>query len=294
MGNGHEIEDSDRLVGGSPLLAKARDTLRVRHYSIRTELAYLGWIRRYILFHHKRHPNDMGEPEVEAFLNHLAVKANVAASTQNQALNALVFLYRHVVKRELQRGMTITHAKRPERLPTVFDREEVQRILTCLTGLPGLIARLQYGTGMRLMECLRMRVQDIDFKRRQILVRSGKGNKDRAALLPAELIPVLNRQLKLARAAHQADLAEGFGEVYLPHALERKYPNSAKEWGWQYAFFAPDRAIDPRSGKERRHHIHESVVQKALKRAMREAGINKQGSTHALRHSFATHVLEDG
>ena len=174
--------------------------------SIRTEVAYLGWIKRYILFHGKRHPEELAEAEVEAFLNHLAVKGNVAASTQNQALSALVFLYRHVVKRELERGMTITHAKRPERLPTVLERDEVARILARLQGVPGLIARLQYGTGMRLMECLRLRVQDIDVLRRQILVRSGKGNKDRAALLPAQLIPALTRQLKLAKVAHQADL----------------------------------------------------------------------------------------
>ena len=284
MGIRGGTEESDRIVGGSPLLAKARDTLRLKHYSIRTEVAYLGWIKRYILFHGKRHPQEMAEAEVEAFLNHLAVEGNVAASTQNQALNALVFLYRHVVKRELARGMNITHAKRPERLPTVFERDEVARILGHLQGVPGLIARLQYGTGMRLMECLRLRVQDIDFLRRQIMVRSGKGDKDRAALLPAELIPALHRQLKLAKVAHQADLAEGFGEVYLPHALERKYRNAAREWGWQYVFFASHRAIDPRSGKERRHHIHESVVQKALKAAIREGGIHKRGSTHTLRH----------
>jgi len=289
-----DYQESDRLVGGSPFLAQARDVLRRLHYSIRTETAYLGWTKRYILFHGKRHPATLGEPEIEAFLNHLAVDKKIAASTQNQALNALVFLYKKVLERELSQGMQFKHAKRPERLPTVFERNEVRHILQPMDGVTGLIARLLYGTGMRVLECLRLRVQDIDFQRKSIAIRSGKGDKDRMALLPNDLIPALQHQLELAKAIHQADLAEGYGEVYLPFALERKYPNAGKGWGWQYLFPASKRAVDPRSGKVRRHHLDESVINKALKAAMQKAGITKHGSCHTLRHSFATHMLEDG
>ncbi len=225
------MDDTDRIVGNSALLAQARDVLRRKHYCIRTESAYLGWIKRFVLFHGKRHPEAMGEPEIEQFLNHLAVERKVAASTQNQALNALVFLYRQVLGRELAQDMALEHAKRPERLPTVFEKSEVQRILTHMDGVSRLAASLLYGTGMRLMECLRLRVQDIDFGRSQITVRSGKGNKDRATLLPPGLTDSLKQQLELAQALHHADLAEGYGEVYLPYALERKYPNAAREWG---------------------------------------------------------------
>ncbi|MES9857228.1 MAG: integron integrase [Sedimenticola sp.] len=289
-----EYKDSDRIVGNSPLLGQVRDTLRRLHYSIRTEVAYLGWIRRYILFHGKRHPEEMGEREIEAFLNHLAVEKNIAASTQNQALNALVYLYKKVLKRELAQDMNIRHAKKPEQLPTVFDQSEVRTIVQHTDGVTGLIIRLLYGTGMRVLESLRLRVQDIDFERHAITIRSGKGSKDRMAILPKELVPALHHQISLAKAIHQADLAEGYGEVYLPFALERKYPSAAKETGWQYIFNASKRATDPRSGKIRRHHLHESVVNKALKRAKREGRISRHGSCHCLRHSFATHMLEDG
>ena len=288
------MDDTDRIVGHSALLGQARDVLRRKHYGLRTEMAYLGWIKRYVLFHGKRHPEAMGEPEIEDFLNHLAVARRVAASTQNQALNALVFLYRQVLGRELAENMALVHAKTPERLPTVFEKGEVQRILARMDGVPRLAASLLYGTGMRLLECLRLRVQDIDFGRSQITVRAGKGNKDRATLLPPGLVPALKQQIELASAVHAADLAEGYGEVYLPYALERKYPNAAREPGWQYVFFASKRAIDPRSGTERRHHLDDSVIQKAVKAAVRTAGIHKKGSCHTLRHNFATHVLEDG
>ena len=293
MDSAQDLQESDRLVGNSPLLGEVRDHLRRLHYSIRTETAYLSWIKRYILFHGKRHPQSMGEAEIERFLNHLAVVGNVAASTQNQALNALVFLYRKVLGRELAQDMSIRHAKRPERLPSVFERDEVRRILSHMTGQNGLIARLLYGTGMRLLECLRLRVQDILLERRAIAVRSGKGDKDRMTVLPAELIPALKQQIRLVEATHRSDLADGYGEVYLPYALERKYPNANRELGWQYLFFASKTAIDPRTGKTRRHHLDDSVVNKALKLAMRQAGIHKKGSCHTLRHSFATHLLED-
>jgi len=268
-----------------------RDHIRRLHYSIRTETAYLGWIKRYILFHGKRHPQEMGEREIEAFLNHLAVHGQVAASTQNQALNALVFCYRKVLGRELAKDMNIRHAKRPQRLPTFFERDDLGRMFQSLQGTQGLILRLLYGSGMRLLECLRLRVQDLHFERKAITVRNGKGQKDRVTLLPAELIPALQRQLSLAKAAHQADLAEGYGEVYLPYALERKYPNADKEWGWQYVFFASKRARDPRSGKTRRHHLDQSVANKALKQAKREAGIHKLGSCHSLRHNAASLIM---
>jgi len=222
MDSAQDLQESDRLVGNSPLLGEVRDHLRRLHYSIRTETAYLSWIKRYILFHGKRHPQSMGEAEIERFLNHLAVVGNVAASTQNQALNALVFLYRKVLGRELAHDMSIRHAKRPERLPSVFERDEVRRILSHMTGQNGLIARLLYGTGMRLLECLRLRVQDILLERRTIAVRSGKGDKDRMTVLPAELIPALKQQIRLVEATHRSDLADGYGEVYLPYALDEE------------------------------------------------------------------------
>lgn len=287
-------EATDRIVGQSALLQRVRDLIRRKHYSIRTEEAYLSWIKRFILFHGKRHPETMGEVEIERFLSHLAGDREVAAATQNQALNAVVFLYKQVLGRELGEIENIVPAKRPERLPTVFDREEVWRVLSQLQGEMRLVASLLYGSGLRLLECLRLRVKDLEFPRQQLIVRCGKGAKDRVTLLPSELTAALQLQLDTARAVHQADLAEGCGEVYLPYALERKYPDAPRQWGWQYVFFAKKRAIDPRSGKERRHHLHESVVQKAVRQAVREAGLTKPGSCHTFRHSFATHLLEDG
>jgi integron integrase len=282
------------IVGRSKLLGRVRDVIRRKHYSIRTEEAYLQWIKRFILFHDKRHPQEMGAPEIERFLTHLAVNRQVAASTQNQALNALVFLYKQVLEIELGEMGNITPAKRPQLLPTVFSKEEVLRILPHLQGDGGLAARLIYGSGLRAIECLRLRVQDIEFDRRQIVVRHGKGGKDRVTVLPPSLVEPLKVQLEKARFTHQGDLSEGFGEVYLPFALERKNPSAAKAWGWQYVFFSSKKSTDPRSGKTRRHHLHESTLGSAIKRALKLAGIHKQAGAHSFRHSFATHLLEDG
>jgi integron integrase len=287
-------QTTDRIVGKSKLLRRVQELIRRKHYSIRTEEAYLSWIKRFILFHNKKHPETMGGPEVERFLTHLACDRQVAASTQNQALNALVFLYKQVLGRDLGEMANIARAKRPERLPTVFDRDEVERVLAHLAPEMRLIAGLLYGSGLRLLECLRLRVQDLEFSRGELMARCGKGAKDRVTMLPRPLEAPLREQLQIAKALHVADLAEGFGEVYLPYALARKYPNAPKEWGWQYVFFARNRAIDPRSGKERRHHLHESAVQKAVHQAIRAGGIQKRGSCHTMRHSFATHLLEDG
>ncbi len=278
----------------SPLLEQVRTALRVRHYSIRTEQAYVGWIRQFILFHGKRHPAEMGAPEITAFLNHLACERHVSAATQNQALNALVFLYRVVLQRDSPELAGLVRARRSRRLPVVLTREEVVRLLSQLRGAHWLMAGLLYGSGLRLMECLRLRVKDLDFRRRAIYVRSGKGNKDRVVTLSDELIPYLQRHLEKVKSVHRQDLAEGFGAVYMPHALARKYPNAAREWAWQYVFPARRRSIDPRSAVERRHHYDESALQKAVKAAARRAGIEKPVSCHCLRHSFATHLLERG
>jgi integron integrase len=286
--------DTDKLVGGSRLLGEMRNLIRRKHYSIRTEQAYLDWAKRYILFHGKRHPAQMGEAQIVAFLNHLAVERNVAASTQNQALNALVFLYTQVLGREAIDLQGVTRAKRPERLPTVFDRGEIDGLFKHLEHPHKLVAALIYGGGLRLLEALRLRIQDIEFERSQIIVRSGKGAKDRVTLLPPPLVNPVRKQMKRAQALHAEDLAAGLGEVYLPYALARKYPNAARQWGWQYLFPADSTAVDPRSGKVRRHHVGESAVQRAVKRAIQAAGIHKHGSCHTLRHSFATHLLEDG
>jgi integron integrase len=286
--------DTDRIVGGSKLLGEMRDIIRRKHYSIRTEQAYLDWAKRYILFHGKRHPREMGEAEIVSFLNHLAVARNVAASTQNQALNALVFLYKQVLNREDLTLGNITPAKRSQRLPTVFDRGEIERLFNHIQGTPKLVAALLYGAGLRLLECLRLRIQDVEFERSQIVVRNGKGAKDRITLLPPALVQPIRDQMTAASQLHREDLAAGLGEVYLPYALERKSPNAPKQWGWQYLFPAGSTAVDPRSGKIRRHHLGESAVQRAVKRAMSAACIHKHGSCHTLRHSFATHLLEDG
>jgi len=293
-GEAHVGVDTDKLVGGSRLLGEMRNLIRRKHYSIRTEQAYLEWAKRFVLFRGKRHPKEMGEAEVTAFLNHLAVERNVAASTQNQALNALVFLYTQVLGREALDLQGVTRAKRPERLPTVFDRGELDGLFKHLEHPHKLVAALLYGGGLRLLEALRLRIQDIEFERSQIIVRSGKGAKDRVTLLPPPLVNPVREQMERAKALHAEDLAAGLGEVYLPYALARKYPNAARQWGWQYLFPADSTAVDPRSGKVRRHHVGESAVQRAVKRAIQAAGIHKHGSCHTLRHSFATHLLEDG
>lgn len=280
--------------GASPFLDSVRDAIRVRHYSIRTEQAYLTWVRRFILFHGKRHPRDMGAEEVRAFLTHLAVERNVAANTQNQALNALVFLYDKVLGQPLGDVQNVVRAVRPPKLPVVLTEAEVARLLSRLSGVHWLIACLQYGSGLRLIESVRLRVKDLDFAHRAIVVRDGKGGKDRVVTLADELIAPLQRHLAARRDLFEQDARAGCATVYLPHALAVKYPRAAGEWGWQYVFVGSRLPVDPRSGVRRRHHVDESAVQRAVRRAVVEARIEKPASCHTLRHSFATHLLERG
>ena len=277
----------------SPFLEQVRAAIRVRHYSFRTEQTYVGWIVRFVRFHRCRHPKEMGETEVAAFLSHLAVDLRVAAATQNQALNALVFLYKAVLERPLGNMHGVVRAKRPQRLPVVLTPEEVGRVLRGIDSAHWLVACLMYGSGLRLMEAVRLRVKDLDFDHRAILVRDGKGGKDRVVTLPDELIVPLKRQLQAVKLVHDKDLNDGFGDVHLPHALARKYPSAGRQWAWQYVFPARRRGLDPRGG-ERRHHVDESAVQRAVKHAVRKGGIEKPASCHTLRHSFATHLLERG
>lgn len=276
------------------LLDRVRDAIRAKHYSIRTEEAYVNWIKRYIFFHDKRHPLEMGATEIEEYLTYLAVDQNVAASTQNQALSAILFLYQNVLKKDLERPLDAVRAKKPKRLPVVLTRAEVQQVLAALSGTQQLIARLLYGSGLRLIEGLRLRVKDVDFAQHQIVVRDGKGGKDRVTMLPESLVEPLQEHLHRIEMIHQQDLAQGYGAVYLPNALERKYPNANREWMWQYVFPAKSLSIDPRSGVTRRHHLHESTVRRAVREAAKLTGINKHVTPHTFRHSFATHLLEQG
>ncbi|MBM3125913.1 MAG: integron integrase [Chloroflexi bacterium] len=314
------------------LLDQLSETLRLKHYSYRTEQTYLDWVRRFILFHKKRHPTELGAPEIQEFLAHLSSRRSVAASTQNQALSAILFLYREVLHKEID-PVLVTGARRPERLPTVLTREEVLRIFDGLTSPYQLMAQLLYGSGLRLMECIRLRVKDIDFDYKTITVRDGKGEKDRVTPLPDSLADSLKRQIERVRLQHLDDLAAGVGEVHLPNALDRKYAGAGREFIWQYLFPAPKLSTDPRTlpspreallarhpersgwskgtgtqgedfspstleagvrGIIRRHHIEPSSLQRAVKEAARKAGIQKRVTCHTLRHSFATHLLQNG
>lgn len=280
---------------GEPrLLDQVRALIRIRHYSIRTEQTYIQWIRRYILFHGKRHPRDMGAEEITAFLSDLAVRKHVARSTQNQALAALLFLYRDVLQITLPWLDDVQRAKTPQRLPVVLTRQEVRSLLAQLEGTHWLMTALIYGAGLRLMECLRLRVKDIELHYRQLIIRDAKGQKDRVTILPQNLLEPVREHLVRVQALHQSDLAEGYGRVYLPFALSSKYPNADREWGWQYVFPSARRSQDPRGGAVRRHHAPEDALQRAVKRALRKAHIIKPATVHTLRHSFATHLLESG
>jgi len=276
------------------LLDQVRDQIRIKHYSIRTEQAYTSWIKRFILFHDKKHPKEMGKQEIEVFLSHLAQNLNVAASTQNQAFNALLFLYNQVLNQPLDDKINAIRAKKPRRLPTVMTNEESMAVINALSGTNQLMAKLLYGSGLRLMECLRLRVKDVDYGMNQIMVRDGKGKIDRITVLPESVKPGLKEHLKRVKTIHENDLSQGYGRVYLPYALSRKYPNADREWGWQYVFPSKSLSKDPRTGNIRRHHIHENSLQKAVKKAVQLTNINKPISSHTFRHSFATHLLESG
>lgn len=276
---GHSCSASPRL------LDQVREVIRIKHYSIRTEQAYVQWIRRYILHHDRRHPQELGAAELSAFLSALAVQGKVFASTQNQALNAILFLYREVLKITLPWLEGVQRARKPQHLPVVLTRDEVKRVLARLNGTVWLMAAVTYGAGLRLLECLRLRVKDLEFNRGEILVRDGKGQKDRITMLPQNVIDPMRTHLAKVRHLHEQDLAEGFGRVHLSFALDRKYPNAQREWGWQYIFPSVRRSIDPRTGIERRHHCDPAVLQRAMKQAVRNAQIVKPASLHTLRHS---------
>ena len=276
------------------LLDQMREMFRTRHYSIRTEQAYVHWAKQFILFHHKRHPNTMREPEIAQYLTYLATQRKVAASTQNQALNALLFLYHEVLKIDLGRIDDVVRAKKPQHLPQVLNPEEVQRVLSFMQDTHQLMARLLYGAGLRLLERCRLRVKDVDLERNQILVRDGKGEKDRLTMLPLQLKQPLHQHLERVRTVHENDLRTGYGRVHLPYALEVKFPKASQEWGWQWVFPSRSLYLDPRSGVTRRHHVHENSLQKAVRRAVLLARLSKPVSCHTFRHSFAAHLLEMG
>jgi integron integrase len=276
------------------LLDRVREAVRVRHYSRRTEEAYVAWMRRFIVFHGKKHPSQMGGDEIGRYLTYLAVERKVSASTQNQALSALLFLYRHVLRVDPGAVDHVPHAHSPMRVPVVVSIDEVRAVLGQLSGVPWIVVALLYGAGLRLQETLELRVKDLDFDRHQIVVRRGKGQKDRRTMLPDSVKARLTAHLGDVRRQHQRDLSEGLGHVTLPAALERKYPNAATDWGWQFVFPAARICRDPRFGPPSRYHLHESVIQRAVTAAVRRTGIAKRVSCHTFRHSFATHLLEDG
>jgi integron integrase len=288
------LSEKYTTINPPKLLDQVRDKLRVKHYAIRTETTYVDWIKRYIYFHDKTHPKDLGAQDVEAFLTHLAVKGRVSASTQNQAKSAILFLYREVLEIQLPWLDNVTQAKAPKKLPVVLTVAEVQAVLSRLSGSHLLIASLLYGGGMRLMEAVRLRVKDVEFTRHEIIVREGKGFKDRVTMLPEAVVVQLKAHLVKVKSLHDEDLAAGYGEVYLPFALDKKYPNAGREWGWQYIFPSKNLSVDPRSEKTRRHHVDEKGVQRAVKQAVRDAELTKPATPHTLRHSFATHLLQSG
>jgi integron integrase len=294
VSGGDEPAEESRLERISSLVGDVRRVLRARHYSLRTEVVYLGWIKRFILQNRLRHPAELGHREVEAFLTRLAVEGKVSPSTQNQALSALLFLYRDVLRQHLDWMEDVVRAKRARKLPVVLAQEEIRILLAQLEGRAWLLAAVLYGTGMRLTECLRLRVKDVDFARAEITVRDGKGGKDRRTILPRSLVEPLQAEVERVRVLHAADARAGFGQVWLPHALARKYRNAESEFGWQYVFPALRRSLDPCEDRERRHHVDAEFVSRALKRARERAGIVKHVTAHTLRHSFATHLLEAG
>jgi len=281
-------------TGKPKLLDRLRDALRSRHYSRRTEQTYCHWIKRFIFFHNKRHPVEMAEPEINAYLTHLAVKEKVSASTQNQALSALLFLYRHVLDREIGDLGEVIRARKPRHIPVVMTREEVKAVLGHLHGDKWLMANLMYGAGLGLMECLRLRIQDVEFARNEITIRDGKGAKDRVTMLPVSLKTPLQKHLQTVKNIHEKNLGDGWGRVQMPFALDRKYPNASADWRWQWVFPQENRWRNRETGEQGRHHVHESLVQKAIKEAVAKAGFVKHASCHTFRHSFATHLLQDG
>jgi integron integrase len=293
-GTGEAASDTSSAGRAPKLLDRVRHVIRAKHYSRRTESAYVDWIRRYILFHKKRHPSEMGAPEITSFLTWLASNRRVSASTQNQALSAVLFLYRDVLQLKIGAIEHLPRARMPVRVPVVLNQDEIGRIMKQLDGSLWLIVALLYGGGLRLQECLELRIKDLDLERRQIVIRRGKGQKDRPTVLPTAVIASLSRHLEAVKRQHLADLARGFGRVVLPFALDRKYPNAAAEWGWQFVFPASRICRDPQWGPPTRFHLHESVVQRAVAQAARQAGITKRVGPHTFRHSFATHLLEDG
>ena len=288
------LQEETSSPKGKKLLEQVSDIIRAKHYSHRTEQTYIEWIRQYIIFHKKRHPNEMGHEEIQAFISHLATVRTLSASSQNQALSAIIFLYRHVLKKEIDFPSDITRAQKSKTLPLVLTQQEAMSVINHMSGITQLMAKILYGSGLRLMECLRLRVKDIDFGNHTIIVRDGKGEDDRPTILPTSLIPALQTQIKTVGLIHQQDLKNGYGKVYLPYALARKYPNAPKEEIWQYLFPSPSLSTDPVSKKTMRHHIDPTILQKAVRRAVQLAKISKPASPHTFRHSFATHLLQNG